>query len=363
MTNQLPDVQLVNIHKRYGEVAAVRGIDLEVRRGEMVSFLGPSGCGKTTTLRMIAGLEEPDVGEIMIRGQTMNQVPTHRRNLGMVFQNYALFPHMTVAENVAYPLKIRGVKVQEAQERVERSLEMVRLGGYGKRGIDQLSGGQKQRVALARAMVFEPRIMLMDEPLSALDKQLREHMQIELRQLHEKLGMTTVYVTHDQREALTMSDRIAVINFGKIMQLDTPRAIYERPLNKFVAEFIGESTFLPVHIENGIAQFANFSFKTLHNDCRHGAALLMLRPERLKVLGLQENLNSQFNEFAGQLVHLVYQGDSSLLEVKLPNDLLVQVRMPSVELQNHQNLQAGAVLRLAVSVQDSVVLSAEGGTS
>ena len=240
---------------------------------------------------------------------------------------------------------------------------MVRLGGYGKRGIDQLSGGQKQRVALARAMVFEPRIMLMDEPLSALDKQLREHMQIELRQLHEKLGMTTVYVTHDQREALTMSDRIAVINFGRIMQLDTPRAIYERPLNKFVAEFIGESTFVPVQIEKGIARFSNFSFKTLHLDSRHGSALLMLRPERLKVLGEQEHLKAEYNEFSAQLVHVVYQGDSSLLEVKLPNEAVVQVRMPSIELQNHQNLLPGALLRIAVSIQDTVVLSAEGGTS
>ena len=356
-------LELRNISKTYAGSTVLQDISLAIDQSAILSLLGLSGCGKTTLLRIIAGLEKPDSGSVWLDGEDITNSPLSKRPVGIVFQNYALFPHMTVAENVAYPLKIRGVKVQEAQERVERSLEMVRLGGYGKRGIDQLSGGQKQRVALARAMVFEPRIMLMDEPLSALDKQLREHMQIELRQLHEKLGMTTVYVTHDQREALTMSDRIAVINFGKIMQLDTPRAIYERPLNKFVAEFIGESTFLPVHIENGIVQFANFSFKTLHNDSRHGAALLMLRPERLKVLGLQENLNSQFNEFAGQLVHLVYQGDSSLLEVKLPNDLLVQVRMPSVELQNHQNLQAGAVLRLAVSVQDSVVLSEEGGTS
>jgi putative spermidine/putrescine transport system ATP-binding protein len=311
----------------------------------------------------LAGFTRPDGGSVRFGDAEMVCVPPHQRDVGMVFQNYALFPHMTVAENVAYPLKIRGVKGLQAQERVERSLEMVRLGDYGKRGIDQLSGGQKQRVALARAMVFEPRIMLMDEPLSALDKQLREHMQIELRQLHEKLGMTTVYVTHDQREALTMSDRIAVINFGRIMQLDTPRAIYERPLNKFVAEFIGESTFVPVQIEKGIARFSNFSFKTLHLDSRHGSALLMLRPERLKVLGEQEHLKAEFNEFSAQLVHVVYQGDSSLLEVKLPNEAVVQVRMPSIELQNHQNLLPGALLRIAVSIQDTVVLSAEGGTS
>ena len=363
MKNASLPISIEKITKKYGSTYALDHVDLEIRSGEFLTLLGPSGSGKTTLLTVLAGFTRPDGGSVRFGDAEMVCVPPHQRDVGMVFQNYALFPHMTVAENVAYPLKIRGVKGLQAQERVERSLEMVRLGGYGKRGIDQLSGGQKQRVALARAMVFEPRIMLMDEPLSALDKQLREHMQIELRQLHEKLGMTTVYVTHDQREALTMSDRIAVINFGQIMQLDTPRAIYERPLNKFVAEFIGESTFVPVQIEKGIARFSNFSFKTLHLDSRHGSALLMLRPERLKVLGEQEHLKAEFNEFSAQLAHVVYQGDSSLLEVKLPNEAVVQVRMPSIELQNHQNLLPGALLRIAVSIQDTVVLSAEGGTS
>ena len=363
MKNASLPISIEKITKKYGSTYALDHVDLEIRSGEFLTLLGPSGSGKTTLLTVLAGFTRPDGGSVRFGDAEMVCVPPHQRDVGMVFQNYALFPHMTVAENVAYPLKIRGVKGLQAQERVERSLEMVRLGGYGKRGIDQLSGGQKQRVALARAMVFEPRIMLMDEPLSALDKQLREHMQIELRQLHEKLGMTTVYVTHDQREALTMSDRIAVINFGQIMQLDTPRAIYERPLNKFVAEFIGESTFVPVQIEKGIARFSNFSFKTLHHDSRHGSALLMLRPERLKVLGEQEHLKAEFNEFSAQLAHVVYQGDSSLLEVKLPNEAVVQVRMPSIELQNHQNLLPGALLRIAVSIQDTVVLSAEGGTS
>ena len=363
MKNASLPISIGKITKKYGSTYALDHVDLEIKSGEFLTLLGPSGSGKTTLLTVLAGFTRPDGGSVKFGDAEMVCVPPHQRGVGMVFQNYALFPHMTVAENVAYPLKIRGVKGLQAQERVERSLEMVRLGGYGKRGIDQLSGGQKQRVALARAMVFEPRIMLMDEPLSALDKQLREHMQIELRQLHEKLGMTTVYVTHDQREALTMSDRIAVINFGRIMQLDTPRAIYERPLNKFVAEFIGESTFVPVQIEKGIARFSNFSFKTLHLDSRHGSALLMLRPERLKVLGEQEHLKAEFNEFSAQLVHVVYQGESSLLEVKLPNEAVVQVRMPSIELQNHQNLLPGALLRIAVSIQDTVVLSAEGGTS
>jgi putative spermidine/putrescine transport system ATP-binding protein len=357
-------VKFAGVQKTYdGKTLVVRDLNLDIQAGEFLSLLGPSGSGKTTTLMMLAGFESPTAGEIFLGGKSITRTPPHKRNFGMVFQNYALFPHMTVADNVAYPLTVRKVNTTDRTTRVKRALDMVQMGGMGDRFPGQLSGGQQQRIALARALVFDPQLVLMDEPLGALDKQLREHMQIELRQLHEKLGMTTVYVTHDQREALTMSDRIAVINFGKIMQLDTPRAIYERPLNKFVAEFIGESTFVPVQIENGMARFSNFSFKTLHKDSRHGAALLMLRPERLRVLGAQEHLNAEFNEFSGQLVHVVYQGDSSLLEVKLPNDIGVQVRMPSVELQNHPNLLPGAFLRLAVAVQDTVFLSEEGGTS
>ena len=215
--------------------AELDNVDLDIRSGEFLTLLGPSGSGKTTLLTVLAGFTRPDHGSVRFGDDEMIRTPPHKRDVGMVFQSYALFPHMTVGENVAFPLRLRRVARTEAAQRVERALEMVRLGGYGGRGVDQLSGGQRQRVALARAMVFEPRILLMDEPLSALDKQLREHMQIELRQLHDKLGMTTVYVTHDQREALTMSDRIAVIDHGRIMQLDTPRQIYDRPANRFVA--------------------------------------------------------------------------------------------------------------------------------
>lgn len=359
-TSSLP-ISIEKITKKYGSTYALNSVDLEIRSGEFLTLLGPSGSGKSTLLSVLAGFTRPDGGSVKFDGVEMVCVPPHRRDVGMVFQNYALFPHMSVAENVAYPLKVRGIKDHEAHARVKQYLEMVRLDGYEKRSIDQLSGGQKQRVALARAMVFEPRIMLMDEPLSALDKQLREQMQIELRQLHEKLGMTTIYVTHDQREALTISDRIAVINSGKIMQLDSPRDLYERPLNQFVAQFIGESTFLPVQIENGFARFANFSFEIFNKNLSCGPALLMLRPERLIVMGDQDHLPPGFNELSGQLVHVVYQGDSSLFEVKLTNDILVQVRMSSLLLQNHQNLSPGVTLRLALSVQDTVVLNAKGG--
>jgi putative spermidine/putrescine transport system ATP-binding protein len=242
--NALP-ITIRGLTKTYGPVFALDHVDLDVRSGEFLTLLGPSGSGKTTLLMVLAGFTRPDHGSALFGDDEVIRMQPHKREVGMVFQNYALFPHMTVAGNIGFPLKLRNVNKATLRQRVESALETVQLEGFGDRQIDQLSGGQMQRVALARAIVFEPRILLMDEPLSALDKKLREHMQIELRHLHEKLGMTTVYVTHDQREALTMSDRIAVINDGKLMQLDSPRRIYDQPANPFVANFIGESTLLP----------------------------------------------------------------------------------------------------------------------
>jgi putative spermidine/putrescine transport system ATP-binding protein len=250
------DITIRKLTKTYGAVRALDEVDLDIHAGEFLTLLGPSGSGKTTLLMALAGFLRPDRGSILFGSQEVIRLAPHKRNVGMVFQNYALFPHMDVARNIAYPLRLRKVPAAEIAHRVEAALEMVQLGGYGTRNIDQLSGGQRQRVALARAIVFEPRIILMDEPLSALDKQLRERMQIELRQLHEKLGATTIYVTHDQREALTMSDRIAVINGGRVVRLDTPRQIYERPGSRFVAEFIGESTFLEVQTTGGVSRCA-----------------------------------------------------------------------------------------------------------
>jgi putative spermidine/putrescine transport system ATP-binding protein len=245
-------ITIRQVAKTYGSVHALDHVDLDVKSGEFLTLLGPSGSGKTTLLMVLAGFTRPDSGSVKFGDDEVIRLPPHKRDVGMVFQNYALFPHMDVAANIAFPLRLRKVAPADIARRVEAALETVQLGGYGKRRIDQLSGGQRQRIALARAIVFEPRILLMDEPLSALDKQLREHMQIELRELHDKLGMTTIYVTHDQREALTMSDRIAVIQHGRVMQLDTPRRIYEAPANRFVAGFIGESTFVPVERVNGI---------------------------------------------------------------------------------------------------------------
>ena len=240
-----PLVRFIGVQKTYdGVQLVVRQLDLDIRRGEFLTLLGPSGSGKTTTLMMLAGFESPTAGEIVLDGRPITRTPPHRRNFGMVFQNYALFPHLTVGQNVAYPLTVRKAPKDQQAARVTRALEMVQLKGMAERYPAQLSGGQQQRVALARALVFEPQLVLMDEPLGALDKQLREHMQIELKELHRQLGVTFVYVTHDQSEALTMSDRVAVFNDGAIQQIDVVDRMYEAPANRFVAGFIGDSTVL-----------------------------------------------------------------------------------------------------------------------
>lgn len=244
-TTATPLVRFAGVQKTYdGTHLVVRQLDLDIRRGEFLTLLGPSGSGKTTTLMMLAGFESPTAGEIHLDGKPITRTPPHKRNFGMVFQNYALFPHMTVGDNVAYPLTVRQVPKAEQATRVAKALDMVRLGGMAGRYPGQLSGGQQQRVALARALVFNPQLVLMDEPLGALDKQLREHMQIELKELHRQLGVTFVYVTHDQGEALTMSDRVAVFNDGAIQQLAPVTEMYETPANRFVAGFIGDSTVL-----------------------------------------------------------------------------------------------------------------------
>ena len=243
--DRAPLVRFRGVQKTYdGVVLVVRGLDLDIQRGEFLTLLGPSGSGKTTTLMMLAGFETPTAGDILLDGRPITRTPPHKRHFGMVFQNYALFPHMSVGANVAYPLTVRGVAKAEQADRVARALGMVRLAGMADRLPSQLSGGQQQRVALARALVFEPQLVLMDEPLGALDKQLREHMQIELKELHRQLGVTFVYVTHDQGEALTMSDRVAVFNDGEIQQIDIVDRMYEAPANRFVAGFIGDSTVL-----------------------------------------------------------------------------------------------------------------------
>ena len=238
-------VRFAGVQKTYdGRTLVVRSLDLDIRRGEFLTLLGPSGSGKTTVLMMLAGFESPTAGEITLAGAPITRTPPHKRNFGMVFQNYALFPHMTVADNVAYPLTVRRQPKDAIAQKVARALAMVRLDGKEDRYPSQLSGGQQQRVALARALVFEPRVVLMDEPLSALDKKLREEMQLEIRRLHRELGVTMVFVTHDQAEAMTLSDRVAVFNHGRIEQLATPQALYDTPANAFVAGFVGDNNVL-----------------------------------------------------------------------------------------------------------------------
>ncbi len=241
-----PDVELAGVTKRYGAVAAVDAIDLEVHPGEFLSLLGPSGCGKTTTLRLIAGFERPDEGEVRIGGRDVSRVPPYKRDVNTVFQSYALFPHLSVQENVAYGLKQRGLGRQERRARATEMLELVRLTGFGERKPRQLSGGQQQRVALARALVMHPRVLLLDEPLGALDLKVRKELQIELKRIQEEIGITFVYVTHDQEEALAMSDRVVVMNAGRIEQIGVPREIYDSPATHWVAGFIGDTNFIRV---------------------------------------------------------------------------------------------------------------------
>jgi putative spermidine/putrescine transport system ATP-binding protein len=266
---------------------------------------------------------------------------------------------MSVAGNIAFPLKLRGIGRAEIAGRIDRALDTVKLAGYGDRRIDQLSGGQRQRVALARAIVFEPRILLMDEPLSALDKQLREHMQIELRQLHDRLGMTTVYVTHDQREALTMSDRIAVINHGRIMQLDAPRRIYEQPASRFVAEFIGESTILPVVVANGICHFAGRPIKLGTAPVVDGSCLLMLRPERLRILNGEAG--DRTNVLMGRVADVIYQGDSFVLHAALDDGSRITVRGVSSGSALAAMPRPGDDVALGLSADDAFLLTDAAG--
>jgi len=281
-------VVLQDIGKRFGSVVAVDGLDLAIEAGEFITFLGPSGSGKTTTLMMIAGFDHPDRGEIYIGSEPMVRIPSYRRGIGMVFQNYALFPHMTVAENIGFALRQRGVAKAEIAARLAETLEIVRLRGYDGRYPRQLSGGQQQRVALARAIIFKPRVLLMDEPLSALDKQLREELQFEIKRLHNQLGITFIYVTHDQREALIMSDRVAVMNEGRLEQLGTPADLYDRPVNRFVATFVGESNLLEGRVTavgagTVTVRIADATLRaTCQGDPQVGSSVMLaVRPEKI----------------------------------------------------------------------------------
>lgn len=358
ITGALP-ITVRDVTKTYGPVHALDDVSLDVKSGEFLTLLGPSGSGKTTLLMVMAGFTRPDRGSLRFGEDEMIRTPPHLRGVGMVFQNYALFPHMTVAGNVGYPLRLRNVSKAEAKDRIDRALELVQLGGYGDRSIDQLSGGQKQRVALARSIVFEPRILLMDEPLSALDKKLRDRMQIELRHLHEKLGMTTVYVTHDQREALTMSDRIAVVNHGRIMQLAEPQQLYDRPANKFVADFIGDSSFLPVERTGAAVMSAGTAIKLDGTVPAGDDLLLMIRPERVQLLGAATPASApdDMNIFDATVTELVYQGESYLLYARTSDGSEIAVR-GAIREGTFANLpRVGDAVKLGLHRADTVIIA------
>lgn len=329
---QEPHVTFSHVQKTYdGETLIVRDLNLEIRRGEFLTLLGPSGSGKTTCLMMLAGFETPTSGEIRVGGQVINKVPPHRRNIGMVFQNYALFPHMTVAENLRFPLSVRKLPAADIDAKVKRALAMVRLEAFGNRYPQQLSGGQQQRIALARALVFDPELVLMDEPLGALDKQLREHMQIEIKHLHASLGITFVFVTHDQSEALTMSDRIAVFDRGEIQQIDTAECLYEEPSNAFVASFIGESnTFQGTLLERtGNACAVRLPSGTVVHaraadvGAVGSSTVVSVRPERVLLNGASGHCE---NRFTAKVKELIYQGDHVRVQLDLGNEASLMVK-------------------------------------
>ena len=326
-------VRFENVQKSYdGEILVVKDLNLDIRKGEFVTMLGPSGSGKTTCLMMLAGFEPATHGEIFLNNRPINMVPPHKRGIGMVFQNYALFPHMTVAENLAFPLQVRKMSKSDQEERVKRVLEMVELPHMGGRRPAQLSGGQQQRIAVARALVFEPDLVLMDEPLGALDKQLREQMQYEIKHIHENLGVTVVYVTHDQTEALTMSDRVAVFENGVIQQLSAPDDLYENPQNSFVAQFIGENNKLNGTVENvdgNLCQVRTTDGTLVEAHKVNVAGVgqqttLSLRPERIEI----DPPETMKNLIEGTIEELIYLGDHIRVRMNVAgnDEFIVKVR-------------------------------------
>ncbi|WP_407181607.1 ABC transporter ATP-binding protein [Bradyrhizobium sp. STM 3562] len=355
-------VEFSGVQKTYdGDTLVVKNLNLDIARGEFLTMLGPSGSGKTTTLMMLAGFEAPTLGSIFLGGRSIENMPPHKRDIGMVFQNYALFPHMTVEENLAFPLKVRKLGRAEREARIKRALDMVRLGAYGSRRPAQLSGGQQQRVALARALVFDPKLVLMDEPLGALDKQLREHMQLEIKHIHEDLGVTVVYVTHDQGEALTMSDRIAVFNEGAILQLAGPAELYEQPQNAFVAQFIGENNRL--HGKVVSISGATCSVEISGGGVVHALAInveavgqptvLSLRPERVKLNPPQGSLS---NVFAAQVAEVIYLGDHVRARISVCGHDDFVVKLPNSD--SSVQAEPGAVITVGWKIEDCRALDA-----
>jgi spermidine/putrescine ABC transporter ATP-binding subunit len=320
-------VSFQNISRHYGSVRAVDGVSLKAEPGEFVSLLGPSGSGKTTLLMMLAGFETPTAGRVLIGDTDVTDIAPNKRDIGMVFQKYALFPHMSVARNIAFPLRMRGIPRADRDRKIRHALEMVQLTGYEERMPAQLSGGQQQRVALARAIVFEPTVILMDEPLGALDRQLRQHMQVEIKLLQGRLGATVIYVTHDQEEALTMADRVAILNHGHIMQYGAPQDLYRSPSSSFVAGFLGEMNFLPAEVvetsnQRMIVRIASTTIgvasPTGQHDNRPGQVVYVgVRPEAMTIAPVRSNPA----QIAAEVKHIVFNGASSTILLDIKNGL------------------------------------------
>ena len=356
MASDDPIVEFHGVYKTYdGETLVIKNLSFEVQRGEFLTLLGPSGSGKTTTLMMLAGFETPTEGDIRLEGRTITNVPPYERGIGMVFQNYALFPHMTVWENVAFPLQARGIGRADIEAKVARALDMVQLQGFEHRRPAQLSGGQQQRVSLARALVFDPALVLMDEPLGALDKQLREHMQIEIRHLHSQVGVTVVYVTHDQAEALTMSDRIVVFNEGEAQQIAPPDILYEEPGNAFVAQFIGENNQFDgqvADIEDGLCRVSldggHEILATPVNVSKAGErTTLSIRPERVEI---DPQPRSLANIFPARVEELIYLGDSVRMRLSVCGNPDFVVKVSNVF--GHKTLSPGDTTRVGWRAED-----------
>ena len=329
MSTARPGVVLDRISKRYADTLAVDDISLTIRQGEFFSLLGPSGCGKTTTLRMIAGFERPDAGRIAIGDADVTETPPHKRRVNTVFQSYALFPHLTVAENIGFGLRFRKLAGGEKQTRVDETLELVRLGGFGDRKPHQLSGGQQQRVALARALILTPDVLLLDEPLGALDAKLRRELQIELKSIQREVGITFLYVTHDQEEALTMSDRLAVMSGGRVEQLGTPREVYERPKTAFVADFIGVSNLMRAWTDgSGGVEVGDVRLAVAEPTTGESVVRLAIRPERVRI---EPQGEVGENRVSVRIERFVYLGSTTQVFVVLPGGDRLQALIANAE--------------------------------
>ena len=362
MSEVAPHVEYRGVYKRFGDSAwVVRELDLELHKGEFLTLLGPSGSGKTTCLMMLAGFEPPTAGDIRINGESVARLPPDKRGIGVVFQNYALFPHMSVGANLAFPLEVRGLDAGQRQERVGRALELVRLTGLEDRRPNQLSGGQQQRVAIARALVFEPELVLMDEPLGALDRRLREQLQYEIRRIQRQLGVTVLYVTHDQTEAMAMSDRVAVFRAGRIEQIASPEVLYEEPQRPFVASFIGENNLLKgriVSVERGVCdvEVAEQRLQAAHiADLPAGSeTLVAIRPERVNIAPLSMQYS---NELDARVEDISFLGDHLRVRLDVCGNAEFIAKIPNIV--GHGGILPGDRVRIGWGALDCRALEVE----